>query len=71
MHATYHVLQAFLKVAQERFRLVSLDLTVLYGFSTQVIIQLHCKYGCGSTFILRAEVTWKAQVSRGGGSAQD
>lgn len=46
MHVTYHVLQAFLKVAQERFRLVSLNLAVLYGFSTQVIIHLHCKYGC-------------------------
>lgn len=61
MHVTYHVLQTFLKVAQECFRLVSLDLTVLYGFSIQVIIQLHCKYGSGSTFILCAVVTWKTK----------
>lgn len=41
---SYHVLQTFLKVAQERFGFVSLDLTVLYRFPAQVIVHLHCEY---------------------------
>lgn len=54
---SYHVFNSRLEVAQKCFRLVSLDFTVLDGFSPQVVVHLDCKDGRRAALILAAEIT--------------
>lgn len=54
---SYHVFDSRLEVAQEGFGLISLDFTVLDGFSSQVVVHLYSKDGCRTALILGADIT--------------
>lgn len=54
---SYHVFDSRFEVTQEGFGLVSLDLTILDGFSPQEVVHLDSKDGCRAALILSAEIT--------------
>lgn len=54
---SYHVLDSRFEVAQKGFGLISLDFTVLDGFSSQEVIHLDSKDGCRAALILCAGIT--------------